>query len=341
MSLRHSLLSAAFRARLFPPLRRIWGAQALTVLAYHRVTDPVQAGFDTFAPNVSATPVHFAAQMDFVARHFNVVSLADAQNWLAGQRPLPLHPLLITFDDGYRDNLEHAFPVLQQHGFPAVIFLATNYIGQKKPFFWDLAAYCFYHTQKDTAVLPLAGPQQWADEKTRSRVMYQWLESLKWLPNAAKETAVQQLPDSLDVAIPADAFARLCLSWDQVRRMAAAGITFGAHTQNHPILTRISLEEAEKEIRGSQARIVNETGQPVTAFAYPNGQAADFNPALQEILQRAGFNAAFTLLPGPTRPAEARRTPFALRRILISHRDDLPRFAAKVMGFTRLTGLPG
>ncbi|NHZ72831.1 MAG: polysaccharide deacetylase family protein [Aquificales bacterium] len=328
--------------------RHIWGSQRLTVLAYHRVTNLYESGFDLFAPNVSATPSTFASQMDFVGRHFHVVSLDDVLDWLDEQRPLPPNPLLITFDDGYRDNLQYAFPVLQQHGFPAIIYLATNYIGEKKPFFWDLTAYCFYHTAKDTAVLPLVGSQHWSDESgrtavmdNRTAVMDNWLNNLKKLPNHEKETAVQQLPQALDVTISDDAFADLCLTWEQVRAMSQSSITFGAHTQNHPILTRISLEEARDEITGSKARITDETGRDVVSFAYPNGQSSDFNKPLIDILKQAGISVAFTLLSGPSRPEEVRNAPWAIRRIFIGHHDDMPHFAAKVMGLTRLMRIFG
>ena len=117
--------------------------------------------------------------------------------------------------------------------------------------------------------------------------------------------------------------------------MSKAGITFGGHTQNHPILTRIPLEKAKTEIMQSKARIVAETGQSVASFAYPNGQEHDFNAALQEIVQQTGFSMAFTLQPGPSKPDETVNNPFAIRRIFISHQDDLPRFASKVAGLPR------
>jgi len=334
-SLRRFVLRASFRVGLLRLVQRMWGTDALTVLAYHRIAEISSTTFDMFAPNVSATPSRFAEQMDFVARHFNVVSVTDVQNWLMEKRQLPSNPLLITFDDGYRDNFDHAFPILQQHGFPAVIFLATNYIGKSTPFFWDLVAYCFFHTKKKKAVFPILGIQQWADTKEKTAVMYNWLNCLKQLPDDEKETAVAELPNLLEVSIPSNAFANLCVTWDQVRIMSDAGIVFGAHTQNHPILTRISLERSQKEIMNSQAHIVAETRQPVISFAYPNGQESDFNSALKKILQQAGFSMAFTLLPGPSKPNETSSGPFAIRRIFIGHQDDLSRFAAKVAGLPR------
>ena len=340
-SLRHRMITASYRAGLTTQIRHVWGRQRLTVLAYHRITNHRESGFDLFAPNVSATPDGFAAQMDYVKHHFNVVSVDNVVSWLKGGSPLPANPLLITFDDGYLDNLENAFPVLQQHGFPAVIFLATNYMGRKRPFFWDLIAYCFNHTSRRSVALPLLGLQQWTNDKERTAVMNNWLSMLKTVSNDEKETAVQKLPALLDVTIPDDAFAHVCLTWDQVRMMAKSGIAFGAHTQNHPILTRISLDDVREEILGSKQRIEAETGQKVTSLAYPNGQATDYNVAIKEIVAESGIEVAFTLAHGPAKPAEVRQDPLTIRRVFVGNRDDMPRFAAKVMGLARLIGIPG
>ncbi len=333
------LLKLFLRLGLFDVFHSLW-PNRLTVLAYHRIADPNGPGFDTFKPNVSATPAAFAAQMDFMRRRFNIVSAGQVVAWLQGQQSLPARPALITFDDGYRDNLDHALPVLQQRNLPAVIFLATDYIGKSTPFFWDLIAYCFYHTSQNEADLPLAGRQTWYDEKSRTAVMSNWLAGLKRLPDEKKWTAVRQLPQALGLSVAGDAFAGLHLTWDQVRTMVATGIEMGAHTESHPILTRVSLEQARLEVTGSKARIEAEIERPVTAFAYPNGQPTDFSPALQAMLQQVGIEAAFTLVPGPARLSEVRQAPMAIRRIFLHHKDTLPRFAAKVMGIPRLLGLP-
>lgn len=332
------VLNFLFRLGLFDAVHKLWPPR-LTVLAYHRIIDPYAAGFDSFKPNVSATPIHFARQMDFVRRRFNVVSAGDITAWLQGRQSLPPRPALITFDDGYRDNLDYALPVLRERQLPAVIYLATDYIGKASPFFWDLLAYCFYHTSKTEADLPLAGRQHWSDEKTRDAVLDSWLSLLKTLPDAEKWAAIKQLPEALEVLVADDAFADMHLTWDQVREMVAAGVDMGAHTQSHPILTRVSLEQARTEVHGSKARIEAEIDRPVTTFAYPNGQPSDFNAALQSIIREAGLGAAFTLVPGPARLNEVQQAPMAVRRVFIGYKDTLPRFAAKVMGIPRLLGL--
>ena len=125
----------------------------LTVLNYHRIDDASREDFDTFRPNVSATSSEFAAQMDYVSRKYNVISGTELVAFIKGRHQLPAYAAMITFDDGYYDNYANAYPILKAQNLPAIIFLATDFIGSRKPFFWDLIAYCFFHTKKEQAQL--------------------------------------------------------------------------------------------------------------------------------------------------------------------------------------------
>jgi peptidoglycan/xylan/chitin deacetylase (PgdA/CDA1 family) len=335
MGVKQRLLEAAYRVGLMDAFHRAAGKRRLTVLAYHRIDDPHAPGFDTFKPNVSATPEAFAAQMDFIRRRFHVVYDQQVVGWLRGENSLPPYPLLITFDDGYRDNLVNALPILRERGLPAIVFLATDYIGNDAPFNWDLAAYCFHHTAQSEADLPALGPQSWNGGGEREAVLNRLLARLKTLPDAESRAAYQALPWALGVEVPGRAFAGMHLSWDEVREMTLSGVSMGGHTQTHPILTRVSPDRAQAEIAGSKARIEDELGRQITTFAYTNGTPTDYNPAVESIVYKAGYEAAYTLVPGPARFDEVGANPFAIRRVFIGHRDTMPRFAAKVVGLAR------
>jgi len=203
------------------------------------------------------------------------------------------------------------------------------------PFNWDLAAYCFHHTIQAEADLPALGHQSWSSEAEREAVLSRLLALLKTLPADESRAAYQALPRTLGVGVPDNAFAGLHLSWDEVREMTLAGVAMGAHTESHPILTRVSPDRVQAEIAGSKARIEDELGRPITTFAYPNGTPADFSPEVEESVYRAGFEAAYTLVLGPSRFDEVRANPLAIRRVFVSHLDTMPRFAAKVVGLAR------
>lgn len=313
--------------------RRLHGA--LTVLTYHRVVD-LAAAAGTFRPNISATPAGFGAQLDFLSPRYDIIAAGDLVAWLEGRGTLPPRPLLITFDDGYRDNYENAFPLLRERNLPAAIFLATDYIGSEKPFLSDRAAWLFSRTRRREGRLPLVGHRRWDTEARLQSVLKRWLKGLKPLPDAERRGAVDDLAEALEVNATPDQLTGLQLNWNEVREMAGQGITMGGHTCTHPILTRVTPEQADAEIRASKERIERETGLPVRTFAYPNGMPDDFDETTEELLRRHGFAASFTLLPGPESCSEARRRPLAIRRIFVSHKDDSIRFALKLLGLPRL-----
>jgi peptidoglycan/xylan/chitin deacetylase (PgdA/CDA1 family) len=330
-------LELMIRGRIFDGARLL-NPKALTVLNYHRIDDPFRPGFNTFKLNVSATPESFSQQMAYVKKNYNAITCEHLAAWLDGKIDLPPRALIITFDDGYYDNLAHALPVLKANNLPSVIFLTTDFMGASAPFYWDFVAYCFLFTRRDHADLPAMGLQSWNDESTRDAVMHRWIESVKILPEAEKQQAIQDIADILDVSVPAKAFFDLYLTWDQVRELSQSGVEFGAHTASHPILTRISIEQVREELEKSKKRIEEEIKKPVISFAYPNGQGGDFSPQVIDAVSKAGIKVAFSLLPGPTRYSTVRKNPLQIRRIFLGYHDTFPRFVAKVAGVNRLLG---
>jgi len=332
--LKQKILSMAFDTGLIRLGRRFWST-SLTVLNYHRIDDPTRSDFDSFKPNVSATPLEFDRQMRYLARWFNLITINDLVQWLEGRQNLPPFAALITFDDGYLDNYRFAFPILQKYGFGAVIYLATGHIATDQPFYWDLAAYCFSHTQREYATFPNGSEQAWSGPTERDQILKSWIEAMKKLPEAKKQLMVSKLPAQLNVSIPQDYFRNLMMTWDHVREMQGGGLAFGGHTVNHPILTRVALETARTEITVSKSTIERETAQPVLSFAYPNGMASDVNPEIVSVVKEVGYRTAFTLLNGPSSLREVQKDPFTIRRIFIASHHTLPEYAALVSPINR------
>ncbi|NOH02962.1 MAG: polysaccharide deacetylase family protein [Chloroflexi bacterium] len=333
----NGLLSLSSRMGLYHAAR-FASPNLLTVLNYHRVDDPHVPGFDTLKVNVSATPSDFARQMDYVRKHYSAINCETLISFLKGEADLPPRAALITFDDGYYDNYSNAFPILAERNLPAVIFLATGFIDGSASFYWDYVSYCFYHTAKRKASLPLLGECAWEDEPSRERLLLRWIEAVKRIPETQKNEYVSRIGAALEVDVPAQAFENLHLNWDQVRAMSRSGlIEFGSHTVTHPILTRIPVEQAAYEILESRKRIEEETGRAVRALAYPNGGRADFSEPVMQAARDAGIEVAFSLLPGPTRYSTAGKNALSIRRIFLAHYDTFPRFLAKINGLSRLS----
>lgn len=332
----NTALNLLFRSKTLDILQKN-NRRKLSILNYHRIEGEEKRDFSKFfKPNISATPQTFDDQMMYLADNYNVISEERLLDWLQNNTPLPDFPVLITFDDGYRDNLTNALPILKKYNHPAIIFLTSGFVGTNKGFYWDKSAYCFANTRKKTATLPILGEKAWDNETAKMPVLSEWVEALKRVSETEKQSAMRDLPFILEVEIPENTFENVMLSWDEARNIQADGIAFGAHTVTHPILTRVSLEQAEQELIDSKKQIEEKLGGLVKTFAYPNGQERDISPAVIDAVKRAGFQAAFSLIAGPSPFAEVRRDPFSIRRIYIGAADTLPRFAVKLAGGSRL-----
>ena len=333
-------VSIGFKSGAFATLNRVWSSR-LTILTYHRVADPFDPSFRGLATNISATPAAFEAQLDLLRQWFNVVSLDTLLDWLRGDGDLPPRAALITFDDGYRDNLTAALPALKARGLPAVIFVTTGQIGGTRPFWWDHAAYCIAKTECTEAELPLIGRQGFGGWDARVALTQAWCSAASRIPAERVGPVIEQLAERLDVQVDAGTFAGVYLDWDEVRRMATNGFDLGAHTVNHPALAQVSDARAREEATASKTRLEAETGRPIRAFAYPHGSSDHFGEQHERILAEEGYLTAFSTLSGPQSSSSARQAPMRIRRIHISLRDDLPRFAGKLVGGARIEAMRG
>ena len=332
MGWRNAALGAFQRIGGVPALKRWYGHDSLTVLAYHRVVDHTAPDFVGLVRNVSASPESFEEQMRMVGREYNPVALGDLAAALDGTS-LPERALLVTFDDGYRDNHDQALPILSEYSIPMVVFLATDHIGSDQPFWWDLVAWMFESAGPRIAELPLLGPTSWEEPHDAAVA---WVAAAKDVFDLERISALSELGDALGTPPIWSAFANNHLDWDLVRAMQRSGVAIGAHTCSHPILARLEPAEARRQVVASVEKVTVETGVPPTAFAYPNGLPGDFDDDSVSAVSEAGIDLAFTLLPGPARRREFLGDPLRIPRVYIHHADDIVRFRAKCAGVARL-----
>lgn len=306
---------------------RALGRDRLTVLAYHRIADPEDLG-DLHPGVVSATPAMFARQMDWVAREFSVIALDDLLAHAAGERPLPERPLLITFDDGYRDNHDVALPVLRARGLPAVLFLVTGAIGTDRVMWWDEVTRLVLRSPRASAELPPLGRRDLDGRPARLALARELLGRLKELADDRRAEAVEHLRAALEAPLPPPG-PPLFMDWDEVRAMVAGGVDCQPHTHDHPLLTRVDPGRARAEVRRSADLVAERTGRPAVAFAYPNGS---HDAAAARIVGEEGIRLAFTMDPGPARMPDALRAPLAIPRIGLDASDTFDAFRLKVSG---------
>jgi O-antigen/teichoic acid export membrane protein/peptidoglycan/xylan/chitin deacetylase (PgdA/CDA1 family) len=275
----------------------------LRVLAYHRVLhDLDEATFAFDAELVSARQKDFDWQMAYIARRFNPVSIQQVADAINGGKPLPKRAVMVTFDDGFRDNYDVAFPVLQRHGVPALFFLSTGYIDSQSTFWFDWIVYAFMHTPLRNLHLraidmTIALPD--ARDGRRLEAL-KLLQVLKGTSEVDRQQIIEQLKAELKVEMTLDQIELSApLSWDQVREMSRGGMEFGSHTVSHPILSTITDPMLLRfELDGSKATLEREIGKPVLALSYPVGGRDAVNDQVLAATAKAGYQCAFTYQSG-------------------------------------------
>ena len=276
----------------------------LHILLYHRVLerpDPLRP----YDPDVR----QFSAQLRMLRRFFNPVGLSEGLTALENGS-LPPRSVAVTFDDGYRDNLEIAVPVLNRLDIPATVFVATGFIdGQNM---WnDRIIEAVRQTTAEALDLEDLGlgTYRFPAGASRFEPLMALLRSVKPLPTAERLNVV----DEICRRCGHRDHDRLMMHPEEIRRLSRSGCEIGAHTVNHPILASVDDAAAEAEISESKADLEAICAGPVKAFAYPNGTPArDYTARDVALVKAAGFRYAFS-----TRPALADD---ALERL------EIPRF---------------
>lgn len=300
------------------------------ILVYHRV-HPAPGPFmiDPVPPD------RFDAQMRHLARAYRPLPLAELLQ-RSREGTVPAGAVAVTFDDGYADNAAHAFPILKRHGIPATIFLVTGCIGTGRIPWHDEVLLAFAAARGGTIRIPglpaEAPPLPLTTEAERHHAAFTVLAALKPLPEAERLAGVRAIQEALGAGDAAEA-ASLMLDWDRVRALRDEGISFGAHTVTHPILSRVTPERALEEIGRSKETVERELGVEAPFFAYPNGRPEDYDAASVEALRAAGVRVALTTTFGAN---EAGDDPLRWRRATAWTAD--PRRFALQLAWYRLRG---
>lgn len=275
----------------------------LMILTYHRVL----ARPDPLLP-LEPDAALFEAQMTMLAAHCTVLPLPEAVRRLrAGE--LPRAAVCVTFDDGYRNNLDVAWPILRKLGLPASIFITQGAI--ETGIMWnDLAIEAVRHAtgEIDLSAIGL-GKAAVPEGGARSALLLKVLEALKYQPMQQRWNSALALHRTCAGGEP----PRLMLDAAGLLTLAQAGIDLGAHTVNHPILAKLAEPEARREIQDGAEWLARITGRRPVSFAYPNGRPGrDFNATHMRLAREAGFELAVS-----TEWACAKRasSPFALPRV--------------------------
>lgn len=265
----------------------------LRSLLYHRIGDPADDGSSLSPDLISATPEELERQAAHLARAYTPVSADEVVGAVTEGRPLPRRAVLVTFDDGYRDFAEIAWPILKRWRIPAVLFVPTAFPDSPgRMFWWDEL-------------------WQGVSRTDRQRVEVIGLPALPLTTGAERRAAAVRLAECLKAVGPAERSARLgallaalgvrpewtpCVSsWAELRRLAGDGVTIAGHSRTHALLDQIDDDALTDEVIGCRDDLVRELGASPPVFAYPNG---NFDRRMPRVLAEGGFAVGLTTVAG-------------------------------------------
>lgn len=297
------------------------------ILLYHRVArllpDPQL---------LAVTPEHFAEHLEILRTYGSPLPLKRIDKCLRypnlGQRAV-----IVTFDDGYTDNLYNAKPLLERYDIPATVFVMTGYLENNREYFCDELERVLLQPGTLPETLRLVVNEethQWElGEATRYREedfepnrfwnvadsgnptarhsMYRSLHNLL-RPSPPEER--RRIVDDIVAWAGAESVSRpthRVLSPDEVCSLADGGlIEVGSHTVTHPVLSALPKARQRDEITRSKSRLEQILGGPVTSFAYPYGTRSDYTAETVVAVREAGFNRACSNFRGVVWPAQDR-----------------------------------
>lgn len=298
---RHRLFDAAFRAIAVTAADRWLApvAQGLgVILTFHHVHPDQPA---PYAPNrlLTITPDFLDQVLAHLrVRGFSVIGLDAVPERLAqGGEGGPF--AVLTFDDGYRDNVEHALPVLHRHGAPWTLFVTSDFAEGQGRLWWIELERAIARLDRVRINAPgqsLDLPAGNAREKsTAFEAVYRHLRAgpedhlLAVIADLSREAGIE----------PGRVAASLCLSWAELRDLATdPAVTIGAHTVSHPMLAKHDADAARREIVEGRDRIATRLGVPVRHLSYPVGDPGSAGAREFALAEELGFATAVTTRPG-------------------------------------------
>lgn len=263
--------------------------RTLMVLGWHNVE-----GSWCFPAAPGVGPRGLARQLNVLRRVTNIVPLRAALQDLRAGRPLPPRALAVTFDDGYRDNLTIAGPMLRRMGVPATCFLVPGILSGEVVPWWERLGWAFTTARADR--LEWEG-RTWSLPGGGNRAVFKEVsELLKRRDRAAREAGVDTLVGLLDPAGEYRAREQF-LDWDGARELGGY-MELGSHTMWHCIMSEETAQAQKADLSEARTQLSERLGGEFDVLAYPNGTRADYDTATVEGCAAAGYEFAVTTQGG-------------------------------------------
>lgn len=289
----------------------------ITVLTYHRVARP-EAAARLDEGVVDVGPEQLDRQLAFLRRWFDPIGLDDLLAFVRRGAALPSNPVLVTFDDGYRDNHDTALPILRRHGVRATFFVATEYVERRRPYWWDRVAFVLKGSPRERIELAYPEPMQLAlgDASERRSAIRRVHRVIKDRHGLDLDRFLAALEHAAGVTLGIEEERRLAdetvMTWQHVIALRRAGMDVQSHTRTHRVLQTLEPAQLADELGGSRRMLEDVLGEPVVAVSYPVGKPLRETPHVARAVREAGYELGFSNNTGVNRlrdfdPLDARR----------------------------------
>jgi peptidoglycan/xylan/chitin deacetylase (PgdA/CDA1 family) len=302
-------------------------SKRLLVLAWHNV----EPSWFFHGRSPQAGRRGLERQVRLLKRYANVVPLRKALEDLAAKRSLPPRAVALTFDDGYRDQVTVAAPLLRAQGMPATFFLVRDFLSGDLEGWWEELGWVFAHAT--------AAELRWGDRRhdtssprARRAAARAVADALKTLDSGRRQEAIAELRDRLAPVGPP--LERQFLDWDEAEDLLRQGHDIGSHTCQHPILSREVPTAQNRELVDSRRALEAHFGRPVDLLAYPNGRAEDYSQETLRLTRDAGYAFAVTTRPRLAGPATP---PDEVPRLVLTAETDVRQVLSKASRVVRRT----
>jgi peptidoglycan/xylan/chitin deacetylase (PgdA/CDA1 family) len=347
------VVSPLLKHAVYPTLHHIgWLDRTMppggyAVVNYHGVLPADHSDADTFLDGNLVSPQVLRQQLQFLKRHYHIIHPEDFRAWIEQGQPLPPRSLLVTCDDGLLNTLTDMLSVLQSESVPCLFFVTAASCSDSPGMLWYEELYHLMRVkplnrldsqlpqEEGTDSLAFQSPQaRWWSTVRRSSQLDAHARAA-WMGLVRSHCGMTQgFLSALRAGERGSERRWRLLNIAELRQLADAGMSIGAHTLTHPVLSLCSEDEARREIQTSKTDLERALGRPVWAFAYPYGNPSAMAERELRLAREAGFTCAFLNVEHwPDR----RSDPFALPRTHVTSDTTLLELAAHLSGVhTRL-----
>ena len=308
-------------------------ADKAIVLTYHGLLPHIPDGIQRFESRNFVTTGQFDEQLQLLMKHYHPLKVED---FYEGNRQNLAGGFLVTFDDGFRNNLRYAMPILRKHGIQGCFFITTGLIGTKELLWTEKVTLLVARTRQKEITLTFDSKEKIAlgSDSQREDASRRIRGYLKLQPPSKVKQVVDELQTQCD-DVPSAVDHELSdryqfMNWDEVKKMSENGMAIGSHTHTHPMLSTLNAEESLFELSESKRLLEKHTGQACLAISYPNGEKENYGETQKKQLAEIGYQCAFTQIPMFN---DSTTGPYDLRRYNVTLDLPMPLFEARLSGY--------